>query len=68
MILSLHYTTNGKAVLDRTKIGFTVAKTPPRKKFVMQQAGEDTPVTAPSRPVQGPVLFRLQSELCDSAQ
>ena len=39
MILSLDYTTNGKAVLDRTQIGFTVAKTPPRKKFVMQQAG-----------------------------
>jgi hypothetical protein len=48
MILSLHYTTNGKAVVDRTKIGFTVAKTPPLKKFVMQQGGEDTPVTAPS--------------------
>src|SRR5215831_2779123 len=48
MILSLHYTTNGKAVVDRTKIGFTVAKTPPLKKFVMQQGGEDTPVIAPS--------------------
>jgi len=48
MIFSLHYTTNGKAVVDRTKIGFTVAKTPPAKKFVMQQSGEDTPVIAPS--------------------
>jgi hypothetical protein len=34
--------------VDRTKIGFTVAKTPPLKKFVMQQGGEDTPVTAPT--------------------
>src|SRR6202140_2629907 len=48
MILSLHYTTNGKAVVDRTKIGFTLAKTPPPKKFVVQQSGEDTPVIEPS--------------------
>ena len=48
IIVSLHYTTNGKAVTDRTKIGFTVAKTPPPKKFVVQGAGEDTPVTAPT--------------------
>jgi len=33
--LSLDYTTNGKAVVDRTKIGFTVPKTPLLKKFVM---------------------------------
>jgi hypothetical protein len=48
IIVSLHYTTNGKAVMDRTKIGFTVAKAPPAKKFVVQGAGEDTPVTAPT--------------------
>jgi len=48
IIVSLHYTTNGKGVTDRTKIGFTVAKTPPLKKFVVQGAGEDTPVTAPT--------------------
>lgn len=48
MIMSIHYTTNGKAVVDRTKIGFTVAKTPPLKKFVVQQGGEDTPVIAPA--------------------
>jgi len=49
IIVSLHYTTNGNAVTDRTKIGFTVAKTPPPKKFVVQGAGEDTPVTAPTQ-------------------
>jgi hypothetical protein len=46
IIVSLHYTTNGKAVVDRTKIGFTVAKTPPAKKFIVQGSGEDAPVTA----------------------
>jgi hypothetical protein len=48
IVLSLHYTTNGKAVVDRTKVGFTVAKTPPAKKFLVQGAGEDTPVIAPT--------------------
>jgi len=48
IIMSLHYTTNGKATVDRTRVGFTVAKTPPPKQFVVQGAGEDTPVIAPS--------------------
>jgi hypothetical protein len=48
IIMSLHYTTNGKATVDRTRVGFTVAKTPPSKQFVVQGAGEDTPVIAPS--------------------
>jgi hypothetical protein len=48
IIFSIHYTTNGKATVDRTRIGFTVAKTPPAKKFLVQGAGEDTPVIAPS--------------------
>ena len=48
IIVSLHYTANGSDVVDRSKIGFTVAKTPPPKKFVVQGAGEDTPVIAPT--------------------
>jgi hypothetical protein len=48
IIISAHYTTGGKPVTDRTQIGFTVAKTPPAKKFLVQGAGEDTPVTAPT--------------------
>jgi hypothetical protein len=48
IIISAHYTTNGKAVTDRTRFGFTVAKNPPAKKFLVQGAGEDTPVTAPT--------------------
>jgi len=39
VIVSLHYTTNGKATVDRTRIGFTVAKAPPKKKYVVQGAG-----------------------------
>jgi hypothetical protein len=48
IVFSLHYTANGKATVDRTRIGFTVAKTPPEKKFIVQGAGEDTPVIAPT--------------------
>jgi len=36
IVISLHYTTNGLAVTDRTKIGFTVAKTPPAKQLLFQ--------------------------------
>jgi mono/diheme cytochrome c family protein len=39
MLLNLHYTTNGAAVIDRSRIGFTVAKVPPPKKFVQQTTG-----------------------------
>jgi hypothetical protein len=51
IIVSLHYTTSGKAAVDRTKIGFTVAKTAPARQFIVQGAGEDTPtpVIAPTR-------------------
>jgi hypothetical protein len=32
--LSLHYTPNGKALTDHVQIGFTVAKTPPQRRYV----------------------------------
>ncbi len=40
IVMSLHYTPNGVALVDRTRIGFTVAKVPPAKRFVPQD-GED---------------------------
>jgi hypothetical protein len=48
IIVSIHYTANGAAVVDQSKIGFTVAKAPPPKKFVVQGAGEDMPVIVPT--------------------
>jgi hypothetical protein len=46
MIVSLHYTATGLAVTDRSRIGFTVTKVPPPKKFLPQDGdeGEDRPV------------------------
>jgi hypothetical protein len=40
MIVSLHYTATGLAVTDRSRIGFTVTKVPPAKKFVPQDGPE----------------------------
>lgn len=34
LVLQMHYTPNGKAVTDVTRIGFTLAKEPPRRRFI----------------------------------
>jgi len=46
IVLSMHYTPNGVEMTDRTRIGFTVAKTPPAKRFVPQdgEEGENAPI------------------------
>jgi hypothetical protein len=41
MAVDVHYTTTGKATIDKTRIGFTVAKTPPPKVFINLGQGED---------------------------
>jgi hypothetical protein len=35
IVIQLHYTPNGKDVVDVTKIGFTLAKEPPKRRFIM---------------------------------
>ena len=48
MAVDVHYTTNGAATIDRTRIGFTVTKTPPAKRFINLGGGEgdDNPVSS----------------------
>jgi mono/diheme cytochrome c family protein len=41
MTISIHYTASGLAVVDRTRIGFTIAKMPPAKRFLPQGGDED---------------------------
>jgi hypothetical protein len=43
IVVTFHYLTTGKAAIDRSKIGFTVTKTPPAKQFVelAPSAGRD---------------------------
>lgn len=52
MLLNIHYTTNGAAVMDRSRIGFTVAKVPPAKKFIHQTNGGEGD-ESPESPVSG---------------
>ena len=69
IVLSIHYSPNGKAVVERTKIGFTTTKQPPRKKFVEFNASGTTsdfaiPPNAPNYlapPID--VKFRREAEL-----
>ena len=35
LVLQMHYTTNGKEAIDRTKVGFTFAKQPPERELRM---------------------------------
>jgi cytochrome c553 len=48
--IEVHYTPNGKAVADQTRIGFALATTPPQRKFVMLApksiANAKTPIPA----------------------
>ena len=48
--IEVHYTPNGKAVADQTRIGFAVATTPPQRKFIMLApksiANAKTPIPA----------------------
>jgi hypothetical protein len=34
LVVQIHYTPNGKEVADATRIGFTLAKEPPRRRFI----------------------------------
>jgi len=50
IVISIHYTSTGVAVLDKTRIGFTVASTPPRKEFLPQ--GGERAVPNRTSPIQ----------------
>ena len=42
ILLNLHYTPNGKAVTDHVRLGFTVAKEPPQRRYVSLSASSPT--------------------------
>jgi hypothetical protein len=41
LMFEIHYTTNGKASTDRTKVGMIFAKSPPEKRVLTLQMGND---------------------------
>jgi hypothetical protein len=69
LVFQLHYTANGKAVRDRTKIGFIFAKQRPQKRVIRLQASNSRfviPPGAASYPVSGTTLLGVECELLDA--
>jgi mono/diheme cytochrome c family protein len=61
ILVSVHYTTNGTAVIDRSRIGITVAKEPPPRIFVSQGGGGEGEVAAASTETDNSILKRHQA-------
>jgi len=66
IVFELHYTTNGTATDDQTKVGLTLAKEPPLKQFVSIGAQADDFVIAPgdaAAPGHAQITFTQPVEL-----
>ena len=57
LVFQIHYTTNGKATVDRTKIGLQLATTQPKKRVLTLQMGNST-FEIPPGEANYPVLVR----------
>jgi len=69
LVFQLHYTANGKATTDRTRIGFVLAKTPPARRVIRIQAsnaGFAIPPGDANYPVSGSVKVGIDCELLDA--
>ncbi len=69
LVFQMHYTTNGKAVRDRTKVGFVFAKQPPQRRVIRIQASNAKfviPPGAASYPVSGDAQLGVACELIDA--
>jgi hypothetical protein len=68
LVFQMHYTTNGRAVGDRTKVGFVFAKQLPGKRVIRVQASNAKfviPPGAASYPVSGTAQLGMECELID---
>jgi hypothetical protein len=50
LVFEIHYTPNGKRVVDRTQVGVVFAKAPPAKRILTLQMGNDRFVIPPGDP------------------
>ncbi|MBZ5575231.1 MAG: thiol-disulfide isomerase [Acidobacteriia bacterium] len=69
LVFQVHYTTNGKAAADRTRVGFVYAKTPPAKRVIRIQASNARfaiPPGAADYPVSGSAQLQIPCELLDA--
>ena len=61
MLFQMHYTSNGRATTDRTRVGIVFAKTAPKERVVNEAVLNSTlriPPGAPNHEVQGIVTFQ----------
>jgi hypothetical protein len=66
LILQLHYTTNGKATTDQSKVGLFFASRPPKERFVTLGVGSTNyviPPNAASIPVEAQMTLGLDARL-----
>ena len=69
LIFQMHYTANGKPASDRTRIGFTFAKSRPQKRVLRIQASNGDfaiPPEIPDYPVSGTAELGVDCELLDA--
>lgn len=69
LVFQLHYTANGKAAVDHSRVGFVFAKNPPRKRMIRIQASNATfaiPPGAGNFPVSGAAVLGVDCELLDA--
>jgi hypothetical protein len=66
LVLQIHYTPNGKATSDRTKVGLIFSDTPPDKKYVSLNPSNPTFVIPPGEPnykVEASATMNFDGEL-----
>jgi len=71
IVFQVHYTPNGTAVTDRPRIGFTVAKTPPERRYVTLQIAPPSDANSFAIPPNHPnwespraeATFRMDADL-----
>jgi|RhiMetdeSRZDD1v2_1073273.scaffolds.fasta_scaffold107445_3 hypothetical protein len=65
LLLNLHYQTVGKPVTNTVRMGFTVAKAPPKKKIVMLAGATRNLAIPPNEPdyVTAPAEFKLMKDV-----
>jgi len=67
--IEVHYTPNGKAVTDQTRIGFTLAKEPPQRRFVtlapksLANVQKRIPAGSPNWETRGELEFGQDAQL-----
>jgi len=66
LVFQLHYTTNGKAASDQTKVGFVFAKEPPKYRYLTADATQrdfEIPANDPNYETHSSITFNSPAQL-----